>query len=230
MKLLVSPLDLAEAMVCEKGGADIIDVKNPREGSLGANFPWVISEVKAAVNRPVSATLGDFDFKPGTASLAALGAFTAGADIVKIGLFGIKDSEQAEELLSPLAKVALGFPGRQVVAAGYADYRRLGCISPLELPPIAARAGCHGVLIDTGIKDRRTTFEFISEQELAEFIAEAHELGLFAALAGGIGFKDVPVVKRLAPDILGVRGVVCGGDRNEGIKDVLVSELRSILP
>ena len=42
MKLLVSPMNVQEAIASEQGGADIIDVKNPREGSLGANFPWVI--------------------------------------------------------------------------------------------------------------------------------------------------------------------------------------------
>ena len=59
-----------------KGGADIVDVKNPKEGSLGANFPWIISSVKESINsgKPISATIGDFNFKPGTASLAALGA------------------------------------------------------------------------------------------------------------------------------------------------------------
>ena len=182
------------------------------------------------MKRPVSATLGDFDFKPGTASLAALGAFAAGADFVKIGLFGIKDAEQARELLSPLVRVTKGFPGRQVVAAGYADYQRLDCLSPMELPPIAALAGCNGVLIDTGIKDRRTTFEFLGEPDLMEFISGAHRLGLFAALAGGIRFADVPAVLKLSPDILGVRGAVCGGDRNSSIKEELVGRLRDMLP
>lgn len=39
MKLLVSPINKEEAIAAYKGGADIIDVKNPKEGSLGANFP-----------------------------------------------------------------------------------------------------------------------------------------------------------------------------------------------
>ena len=36
----------------------------------------------------LSATIGDFPNLPGTASLAALGAAVAGADIIKIGLKG----------------------------------------------------------------------------------------------------------------------------------------------
>ena len=38
MKVLISPKDEFEATEAVNGGADIIDVKNPIEGSLGANF------------------------------------------------------------------------------------------------------------------------------------------------------------------------------------------------
>ena len=35
-----------EALEAIAGGADIIDVKNPQEGALGANYPWVIKKIK----------------------------------------------------------------------------------------------------------------------------------------------------------------------------------------
>ncbi|MCJ7722212.1 hypothetical protein MUO98_07410, partial [Candidatus Bathyarchaeota archaeon] len=41
MKLLVSVVDKTEALESIRGGANILDVKNPKEGSLGANFPRV---------------------------------------------------------------------------------------------------------------------------------------------------------------------------------------------
>ncbi|MFX0101094.1 MAG: (5-formylfuran-3-yl)methyl phosphate synthase, partial [Candidatus Hodarchaeota archaeon] len=46
MLVLVSPNTLEGAKQAILGGADIIDCKNPAEGSLGANFPWIISEMK----------------------------------------------------------------------------------------------------------------------------------------------------------------------------------------
>ena len=72
MRLLVSPMNMVEAQAALDGGADILDVKNPKEGSLGANFPWIIREVADLVRGkvPLSATIGDLDYKPGTASLA----------------------------------------------------------------------------------------------------------------------------------------------------------------
>jgi len=86
-------MNVTEACSALLGGADILDVKNPREGSLGANFPWAIRAVVDLVDGrvPVSATIGDLDFKPGTASLVALGAAVAGADYIKAGLLGRKD-------------------------------------------------------------------------------------------------------------------------------------------
>ena len=88
MRLLVSPMNMEEAHAALAGGADILDVKNPKEGSLGANFPWVIRSVAdlAGGRVPVSATIGDLEFKPGTASLASLDSASSGADYVKAGL------------------------------------------------------------------------------------------------------------------------------------------------
>ncbi|MEM3146145.1 MAG: (5-formylfuran-3-yl)methyl phosphate synthase, partial [Archaeoglobaceae archaeon] len=107
MLVLVSPKDLSEALEAIEGGADIIDVKNPSEGSLGANFPWVIRDVANIAKKyrkEVSATTGDMPFKPGTASLAALGAAIAGADYIKVGLYGVKNELEAEEMIKAVVK------------------------------------------------------------------------------------------------------------------------------
>lgn len=230
MKLLVSPIDIDEALIAEQGGADIIDVKNPKEGSLGANFPWVIQAVRSRVTKPLSATIGDFNYKPGTASLAALGAAVAGADYVKVGLYDIKTDQQAFELLSGVVKAVKSYDrNRIVVASGYSDYARIGSIPALRLPPIAQRAGCDVVMVDTGIKDGKSTFEFMGDDELQAFVDDAHGHGLQCALAGSIKFNDIASIKRIGPDIIGVRGLVCGGDRNDGIRAGLVTKLKAMM-
>lgn len=229
MKLLVSPINVEEANICRLGGADIIDVKNPKEGSLGANFPWVIRAVKeAAGDVPVSATIGDFNYKPGTASLAALGAAVAGAEYIKVGLYDIRTKEQALDMLTNIVHSVRDFDrNRKVVASGYSDYRRINSISPFELPKIGAQAGVDVVMMDTGVKDGRSTFEFLSEKELTGFVENAGNFGLLTALAGTIKFEDIPALKRISPDIIGVRGCVCGGDRNSVIKQELVERLKA---
>ena len=228
MKLLVSPINKEEAIIASRGGADIVDVKNPKEGSLGANFPWVIRDIKEVVNgrQPISATIGDFNYKPGTASLAALGAAVAGADYIKVGLYDIQTEAQALELLTKITRAVKGYdPSKKVVASGYSDYKRINSISPILLPAVAAEAGVDVVMVDTGIKDGKSTFEFMDEKELKEFTDLAHEYGLENAIAGSLKFEDLPVLERIGPDIIGVRGMVCGGDRRTMIKQELVEKL-----
>lgn len=229
MKLLVSPINVEEAKTCKLGGADIIDVKNPKEGSLGANFPWMIKDVKKAAGTvPLSATIGDFNYKPGTASLAALGAAVAGADYIKVGLYDIRTNEQALEMLTNIVRSVKEFDkNKKVVASGYSDYLRINSISPFELPAIGGDAGIDVVMMDTGIKDGRSTFEFLKDEELMEFVSSARDHGLQTALAGTIKFEDIPALKRISPDIIGVRGCVCGGDRNSSIKKELVVKLKN---
>ncbi len=231
MKLLVSPINLEEAKTAYNGGADIIDVKNPKEGSLGANFPWVIRSVKEAMGKtPVSATIGDMNYKPGTASLAALGAAVSGADYVKVGLYDVQTTEQAIDMVEHVVRSVKDYdPGKKVVISGYADYKRINSIPLRELPPICADYGADVVMMDTGIKDGRSTFEFMTNEELSQFVESAHDLGLISAIAGNIKFEDIEAINQIGPDVIGIRGCVCGGDRNSTIQQKLVEELRSMM-
>lgn len=223
MRLLVSPRDIDEAK--RSLAADIIDVKRPAEGSLGANFPWIIRAIKDLSNKPVSAAIGDFDFKPGGASLAAYGAAHAGADFVKVGLM-FDGTARAEEFIRAVVRaVKEEFPEKYVVIASYSDSERLGTISPFAMSPLAAAAGADVAMVDTGIKDGKSTFEFMSEESLGKFVAMNRDAGLMTALAGSLGFDHLAALKRIDPDIIGVRGMVCGGNRDSSIREDLVDRL-----
>ncbi|MCW4022028.1 MAG: (5-formylfuran-3-yl)methyl phosphate synthase [archaeon] len=213
MKLLVSVVNKTEAHDSIKGGADIIDVKNPKEGSLGANFPHVIQTVKQVMpkNLELSATIGDLPNLPGTASLAALGAAVSGADYVKAGLFGVKNTEEATILMTEVVKAVKDYNSNlKIIASGYADFESVGCVSPLDLPEVADSSGADGVLIDVKIKDGKSNlFTFLKDIQLAEFVTKAHEHNLLAALAGSLTPSDIPMLHLLGADIIGVRGAVC---------------------
>ncbi len=223
MQLLVSPRDIPEARMSL--AADIIDVKKPSEGSLGANFPWVIREIKSISTKPVSAAIGDFDYKPGGASLAAYGAACSGADYIKIGLM-FDGIDKASDLIKSVVKAVKDeFPEKRVVISAYSDYVRLGSISPFDMAPLVAEAGADLAMIDTGIKDGKSTFDFMDEASLTRFAWKNHDLGIGTAIAGALKMEDIPVLKRINPDIIGVRGMVCGGDRNASIREELVQKL-----
>jgi hypothetical protein len=95
-------------------------------------------------------------------------------------------------------------------------------ISPFEMAPIAADCGADFAMVDTGIKDRQSTFAFMDEETLRSFTDTNEKLGLRTALAGAFKFEDIDALKRINPDIIGVRGMVCGGDRNGTVQEALI--------
>jgi len=226
LKLLVSVVDKSEALESIKGGAHILDVKNPKEGSLGANFPRIIRQVKEVVpkNIEVSATIGDLPNLPGTASLAALGAAVSGVDYVKVGLFGVKTSEEATTMMTEVVKAVKDYDsGLKTIASGYADFRYVGCVNPLELPEVAHKAKADGVLVDVKIKSGKSKlFNFLDDEKLKDFVKKAHDYNLLAALAGSLDKQDIQRVYNLGADIIGVRGAVC--TKNDRLGGKLVRE------
>lgn len=223
MQLLVSPSSIEEAK--SSLSADIIDVKQPSEGSLGANFPWVIRGIKEIAGvKPVSAAIGDNEYKPGTAALSAYGAAHAGADYIKVGLM-FDGAERARDVIKVVTTaVKQEFPEKYVVIAAYADFERLNTISPFDISQLVADAGADVAMIDTGIKDGKGLFDFMNEEALVRFTEQNRDLGLQTALAGSLKFEDLDALKRINPEIIGVRGMVCGGDRSDSIRAELVEK------
>jgi (5-formylfuran-3-yl)methyl phosphate synthase len=221
MRLLVSVADAQEAGVAVEGGVDIVDVKNPAEGSLGAPGPGVIERVREVVppERPVSAAIGDLPNLPGTAALAALGAAHAGAAYVKVGLVGSSTTDEAVAVLRAVRAAVDG--GATVIAAAYADAERApgAPLPPGAIVEAAHRAGVGGCLLDTAVKDGRGLFEWVGREVLAALVAEGHAAGLEMALAGGLHAEDLEVVRAIAADIAGVRAAACRDGRRTGPLD-----------
>ncbi len=223
MRLLVSVLSAEEAARAVAGGADIIDVKDPGEGALGAPAPQVLSEVVRAVGTaaPVSVALGDLPDLPHTAALAARGAVACGARFVKVGLRGVRELHRAVALISAVAD-AVG-PQTAVIAAAYADAATLDppALAPAWLPALVQRTGIAGALIDTFIKDGRGLHGWLPESELADLIARTREAGGSFGVAGQLKLGEL---RRVNADIVGVRSAVCrGGDRTAALDTDLVA-------
>jgi len=223
VRLLVSVVDATEARAAATAGADIVDVKNPVEGSLGAPSPAVIEAVRAAVPAevPVSAAIGDMPDLPGTAALAALGAARSGARFVKVGLWGVSAEPEAIALLRAVREAVDPVPGAVVVAGAYADAERVAHapLAPELLPEVAQAAGIEVCLLDTAIKDGSGLLDWLSPEALTALVDEAHELGLEVALAGALRAEDLPVAGATGADIVGVRSAACADGRRSGPLD-----------
>jgi uncharacterized protein (UPF0264 family) len=230
MKLLVSVTDAAEARLAVAGGVDVVDVKNPAEGSLGAPAPAVIAQVRDELPAgvPLSAALGDLPCLPGTAALAALGAARSGAAYVKLGLWGAATTQDAAAVLRA-AREAVD-DDVSVIAVAYADAERVPSrpLRPSELVAAARQAGVSGCLIDTAIKDGSGLLSWLGAGALAELVAEAHGAGLEMALAGELRAEDLPAVRATGADIAGVRSAACrDGRRTAALDPRRIARLRA---
>jgi (5-formylfuran-3-yl)methyl phosphate synthase len=222
-RLLVSVVSAEEAARAVAGGADIVDVKDPDEGALGAPAPRVLSEIARVVGTaaPLSVALGDLPDLPHTAALAARGAALTGAAYVKIGLRGVRELDRAVAIMSAVAD-AVG-PDTAVIAAAYADAQALDppALTAASLPALVERTGIAGALVDTFVKDGRGLFAWLSEVELTELIAGTRRAGGSFAIAGQLRPGEL---RRVQADIVGVRSAVCrDGDRTAALDADLVA-------
>lgn len=233
MRLLVSVTDPDEADAAVAGGADIVDVKNPSEGSLGAPAPGIVRRVRAAVpaRLPVSVALGDLPALPGTAALAAVGAAYAGAAYVKVGLWGTSTVEQAVRLLCAVREALDEPPRAALVACAYADAERVRPrpLDPRALVRTAREAGADAVLLDTAIKDGRGLLQWLGPRELGALVVEARAAGLEVGLAGSRRAEDLPTIRATGADVVGVRSAACRDGRRDGPLDPeCVGRLRAL--
>lgn len=223
MRLLVSVVSAAEAERAVAGGADIVDVKDPGEGALGAPAPRVLADVVRVIGSaaPVSVALGDLPDLPHTAALAARGAALSGATYVKVGLRGVRELDRAVAMMAAVAD-AVG-PDTEVIAAAYADAEALDppALAPAWLPRLVERTGIAGALIDTFVKDGRGLYGWSSEAELNDLIERTHRVGGLFGVAGQLQPGELG---RVAADVVGVRSAVCcGGDRTAQLDADLVA-------
>jgi uncharacterized protein (UPF0264 family) len=232
MRLLVSVTDADEARIAIEAGVDIVDVKNPAEGSLGAPRPGVIGRVRELVppDRPVSAAIGDLPNLPGTAALAALGAARSGAAYVKVGLWGTSVTDEAVAVLRAVRDALDG--GAAVIAATYADAERVRGrpLPPGDVVEAAHRAGVGGCLLDTAVKDGRGLFEWLAPEALEALVDKGHAAGLEMALAGALRAEDLSLVRATGADIAGVRAAACrDGRRTAPLDAARIGQLRAAL-
>jgi uncharacterized protein (UPF0264 family) len=222
MLLMVSVICPEEVPAAIAGGADILDVKNPAEGSLGAASAHILRKVRAVTpySVQVSAAIGDMPNLPGTASLAALGAASCGVDFVKVGLYGPKSEDEAIYLLSAVRQAVGDFPSVKVIAAGYADAQRCGTLEPGLLPGIARKVGVAGCLLDTHIKDGHNLFDFLTPAALRSLADDAHAGGLLFAVAGALQAEHLWLAQEAGADIVGVRTAACRDNQRNGPLDV----------
>jgi uncharacterized protein (UPF0264 family) len=212
-KLLISVRSASEAEIARAAGADLIDVKEPDRGPLGAADAKIVEEVvrQVAGRVRVSVAMGELvDLDPFAA--AAIDPRLGGK--VKFAKFGLAGAARLDDWLERWQTAIGGLPPAVTpVAVAYGDWQTAVAPDPWEVLAQGVSLGCGALLVDTYDKTAGPLTEHLAADELRRLIAAASESGLLSVISGGLGLAEVAEVLRLAPDFIGVRGAACGGDR-----------------
>jgi uncharacterized protein (UPF0264 family) len=222
IRLLVSVRSVAEALVAANGGADFIDLKEPRLGALGGLPVETVRAIVAALRErrtalPVSATIGDLGMADTDAILARVDAVgNCGVRYVKVG---IEREPGAAAVLDRLA------PCRWPVIPVFIADRGLDD----RLVDRALALGFPGVMIDTADKRAGSLFDLLPMSVIECFIVRARQAGTLVGIAGALRITDAAALAGLRPDFAGFRSAVCLGDRSGTLQASRLADLASAM-
>lgn len=220
--MLASVTDAAEAEIVISGGADIIDLKDPTSGALGALPIEVIRQTVAAIagRRETSAVCGDLPMAPETIRARAEETAATGADYVKVGFFPSEKAAACAEALAPLGQRT------KLIAVLFADQE-----PDFGLLEVFARHGFHGAMVDTADKTDGRLLDHLPPERIPAFVDRARAAGLKVGLSGSLEAPDIPRLLPFAPDFLGFRRALCGRAQRTGSLDAdAVALIRSLIP
>jgi uncharacterized protein (UPF0264 family) len=223
--LLISVRSGEVAQIALAGGADLIDIKEPSRGSLGAADLSVWDEVLRimAGRVPVSVALGEFvdGYKP-----HALDRLS-GVSYAKVGLAGCKNLLNWRTKW--LAAMRQWPAGVRPVAVLYADADAAQAPGANEILPLAAEIGAPYLLIDTFDKRRGNLLAHLNLGDLKRLAACAAEHGMQLVLAGSLDAQAIRQLAPLTPAYFAVRGAACGGERTQAIELAHVKRLAELV-
>ncbi len=231
--LLVSVRSAAEALSALAGGADVIDVKEPNRGSLGAADDETISAIVCAVNgrAPVSAALGELVDLSNSPNGDAARTIVGGVSLFKIGLArcAALDDWQTrwQHAVDRLASNSNSNP--RAVAVVYADWRAAQSPSPRDVLRAAIQCGSPALLIDTWNKSGGTLFDHWPSADLQTFLADLRSHDISVVLAGSLTSQNAKTAARLVPDLVAVRTAACEGGRTGMVSEKKVRELKKTI-
>ena len=150
--MLASVNSVEEALLVLSANVDIIDLKQPALGALGALKTDLVKAIVSEINGrcPVSATVGDLPMQPEIIYQAVTAMAETEVNYIKIGFFPGGDWQGTLEKLAAFQHRNLG--KIDLIAVLFADTQPdLAVIDSLK------NAGFNGVMLDTMNKSQHTT-------------------------------------------------------------------------
>lgn len=222
MKMLASIKSVNEAQTVLAAGVEMIDIKQPEHGALGAlSVPEIMKILEHVAGRAyTSATIGDLPMQPSLLCERVNAVAATGVDIVKVGIFGRSYHIECIEALAPLTR-----SGIRLVAVLFADQN-----PNFQLVSHLANAGFYGVMLDTAQKDGYSLLDHMSQEKIAEFVLISRQQHLFCGLAGALKLNDIQPLEKVSPDFIGFRSaLVKNGGRTGSIDENALLTVRKLL-
>jgi uncharacterized protein (UPF0264 family) len=232
--LLVSVRDPEEAIAALSAGADVIDVKEPRLGSLGAADTATIATIVRTVadRAPVTAAMGELSEFGDGMRFTDSQPIPPGVSLFKLGLArcGHMANWQARwrdaiDALHGKAPVSAPHP----VAVVYADWRLADAPPPEKVLSAAVEAGSPALLVDTWDKSGGRLFDHWPADDLRRFVDRVRAREIVVVLAGSLVGETFETAVGLAPDLVAVRTAACDAGRDGTVSTSRVRNLMQVI-
>jgi len=203
--MLASVNSLQEAQLALDAEVDIIDLKQPSKGALGALEIDLIKTIVTAINGvcPISATIGDLPMQPDSVFKAVDDMVNTGVDYVKIGFFPDGD------WLATLQKLHSNADIWQQRHAGLIAVLFADTQPDLTILSTLKNSGFKGVMLDTMDKQKGSLTQVMALATITQFVKLTRQHQLLCGLAGSLKADDIAKLMPLNPDYLGFRGALC---------------------
>jgi len=213
-QLLISVTSIEEAKIAIKSGTNIIDLKDPHHGALGAlpkelicNIIQFVSSHNSSIK--TSATIGDIPMEANLIQQHVIELIDTHVDFIKIGFFELDDYQPVLDALRQVTQ-----RGVKLIAVLFAESKY-----PEELIDALKRAGFFGVMLDTAKKNGQTLFDYYSTDQLQNFARMVFKQNLILGLAGSLRLQHIALLKEITPTYIGLRGGVCIGNERKSCID-----------
>ncbi len=220
-QLLISVKNAEEALIALQAGADIIDLKDPNVGALGA---LAVEEARSIIQAMdglgiLSATVGEQHVTLNDLVMDIKARAEMGIDIIKIA---VSELFYDEGFLLEMAKLSI--VNIKIVAVFFADNTLdFGLLAMLQ------KAGFYGAMLDTQNK-QNNLLEVQTKRTLRLFTQLCHQYHLKSGLAGSLRPQHIGLLAKYNPTYIGFRGGVCENlVRNSVLTSTKVMEIKNML-
>jgi dihydroneopterin aldolase len=219
-QLLISVKNIEETLIALNAGVDIIDLKDPENGALGALDLALSAQIVAKILHynqfnmmrslnfsPIltSATVGEQHVDLNALMKSILQRVAMNVDIIKVAVSNLEalPNWQVKFNTQEIAKVKAN---AKLVAVFFADQE-----VNLTLLETLSKMGFYGAMLDTSIK-QQDLLTVYTKQALQIFTQTCKKNALKSGLAGSLKLQHIECLSEINPFYIGFRGGVCESD------------------